>query len=457
MGKNRMVVSCEGKEKEILINHVQPGSVADEMGVVPGDRLIAINGRPPHDIIDYRIAASHEELDLEILKENGQVWSLKIEKDIGEPLGLGFSSPTIDAVRRCNNKCIFCFIDQNPPGMRKTVNFKDDDYRLSFLEGNYTTLNNLAATDISRIIRDRISPLFVSVHATTPDLRERMMRSRQAREGLKTMRILTEAGIHLHGQIVVCPAWNDGPELKKTIDDLASLGPAMESVAVVPVGLTAYRERLTPLVPMSAAAAREIVSLVHGMQDRFLKKRGRRFVFLADEFYLLAGMPVPSDAEYEDYPQLDNGVGLMRLFLEEYEECSASGPDLRLSHELKITLLTGVAARDAILLPVSILKTIPNLDTRLEVIKNRFFGPMVTVTGLLTGFDLIETLRGQDRDRVVIFPGVMLKDDEDVFLDNRSLRDVAAVLDMELIPVSGLKNLSEVINALAGRGKADHA
>lgn len=457
MGKNKMAVSHEGREKEILIDHIQPGSVADEMGVVPGDRLISIDGRLPDDIIDYRIAASREELDLEILKEDGQVWSLKIEKDIGETLGLGFSPPTIDAVRRCNNKCIFCFIDQNPPGMRMTVNFKDDDYRLSFLEGNYTTLNNLAATDIGRIIHDRISPLFVSVHATNPDLRERMMRSRQARGGLEAMRTLTEAGIHLHGQIVVCPGWNDGPELKRTIDDLALLGPAMESVAVVPVGLTAHRERLTSLEALSADASRDIVSLVHDMQDRFLKKRGRRFVFPADEFYLLAGIPVPSDEDYEDYPQLNNGVGLIRLFLEEFEEWSSSGPDLSLRYELKVTLVTGVAARDVLLLPVTALKMIPNLDTRLEVIENRFFGPMVTVTGLLTGFDLIETLRGQDRDRVVIFPEVMLKDGEDVFLDNRSCRDVATLLGMELIPVSGLKDLSEVIMALAGREKADHA
>ncbi|MFY9114731.1 MAG: DUF512 domain-containing protein [Dethiobacteria bacterium] len=440
-----------GWEKGILIKHVLPGSVADEMGIVPGDQLISIDGREPSDIIDYQIAVSSEEFELEILKEDGRIWSLEIEKDIGEVLGLSFTPSTISPVRRCNNKCIFCFIDQNPPGMRATVNFKDDDYRLSFLEGNYITLNNLTAGDISRVIHDRISPLYVSVHTTNPALREKMMCNRRAAGIMETMRTLTEAGIHLHGQIVVCPGWNDGQELKKSINDLGSLGSTMESVAVVPVGLTAYREKLTPLVPLTTAEARETVSAVHSLQEHFLKTRGSRFVFLADEYYLLAEVSVPSEAEYEDYPQLANGVGLIRLFLEEYKEWCTSKMPPQPHHELKVTVITGAAAKDGLVLPVSFLNRIPNLDVRLEVINSRYFGPNVTVAGLITGFDLIEALKGKDLGRAVIFPDIMLKEGEDVFLDNRSYTDVASVLGTELIPVSGLTEMSEAIGALAGR------
>ncbi len=443
------------KSKGIYISSVMVGSVAEEVGLEEGDILLSINDKKPADIVDYRLLTAEEEIELEILKRDEEPWVIEIEKDFQEPLGLSFSPHTIDPVKTCANNCVFCFISQNPPGMRQTVYFRDDDYRLSFLEGNYITLNNLTARNMKRIVKDKISPLYVSIHATRSRLRQKMMRNPEAGKIMRKLRFLTRKGIHLHGQIVVCPGWNDGAELERSLNDLAFLGKAMKSVAVVPVGLTAHRDNLTPLNPVSKGEAEETVQTVHRFQERMLRKRGSRFAFLADEFYLAAGVPVPPEESYEDFPQLSNGVGIIRLFKEEYREWSGNSKLKAPASPLKLTVVTGESTGELLAPVVHDINKISNLQANLEVVPNTFYGPAVTVSGLLAGFDLLEALQGKDLGDALIVPGVMLKEGESVFLDGRTPEEVAAILGVKLIPVFNLSELSSNIDSLGEKGESE--
>ena len=439
------------KEDGIYIANVDSGSIAEEVGLEKGDYLLTINGKKPVDIVDYRLQVVEEELELEVLKHDQTPWFVEVEKDFQEPLGISFDPVTIDSVRTCNNNCVFCFIRQNPPGMRKSIQFRDDDYRLSFLEGNYITLNNLSGKDLRRIIKDGLSPLYVSVHSTRSKVRRKMMRNPAAGRIIKKLRALTRKGIRINGQIVVCPGWNDGEELERTLKDLSSLGAAVESVAVVPVGLTSYREGLPEVRPVNEEEAARTIDMVHRFQEKMLKSRGSRFVFLSDEYYLKAGLQVPEEEAYEDYPQLSNGVGLIRLFWEEYKRWEQSG-NLVPSQVHKFTMATGEAFGELLKPVIYDLNKLEHVEVNLETVPNFYFGPTVTVAGLLTGFDLLKALRGKNLGNAVIIPAVMLKEDESVFLDGRSLAEVSSDLGVRVIPVYNLQELWETIYSILTEG-----
>lgn len=432
-----------------LIAGVLKGSVGEEVGLEKGDRLISVNGRVPDDIIDYCWEISDESIVFEIQKESGEIWHVDIEKEYGEPLGLSFDPPTMTPVHTCANRCIFCFIKQNPPGLRPSIYFRDDDYRLSFLEGHYITLTSLTDSDLDRIIKKRISPLFVSIHSTNPVLREKMMGNPRAGAIMEQLGKLVKGGIQVHGQIVLCPGWNDGDELERTLKDLASLGKGMQSVAVVPVGLTSFRHALATLSPVSGEKAGETIDRVVSFQEIMLRQRGTRFVYLADEFYLAAGRPLPAHEDYEGYPQLSNGVGLLRLLAEEYREWKSDLNSLKPGGYVRGTLVTGEAAAGVMHKVVSRLKKIQNLDISLKVVPNRFFGSGVTVAGLLTGSDLLDSLKGTDPGGLVIYPGVMLGEGKGLFLDNLAPGEVASILNVELKPAGSLYEIGKAIKEYA--------
>lgn len=403
-------------QKEVLIEEVLPGSIADEVGIETGDLLLLINGQKPRDLIDYRFICSDDELELEIQKKDGEVWVCEIEKDFDEDLGIRFLEDTFDGIRSCANRCIFCFIDQMPPGMRNSLYVKDDDYRLSFLHGNFVTLTNLTRLDLDRILRMRLSPLYISVHTTNPILREEMLGNRKAGEIYKQLTELAEAGIQMQTQIVLCPGVNDGPELDKTIQDLALLWPSVKSIAIVPVGLTGYRENLKPLRKFTGVEAEGLVNTIHDYQKRFIEKFGSPLVYLADEFYVLAGAEFPDSKYYGDFPQLENGVGLARLFYDSFNREQNELP-AKLPTEKNIAIITGISG-EAVLNPVvSRLNQIKDLYVELIAVKNTYFGGHVTVTGLLTGKDIIETLKNNKEFDEILLPSVMCKRDEPVFLD----------------------------------------
>lgn len=426
---------------------VAPGSPADLAGIVAGDRLWRLDCRPAGDIIDYRIWEADEKLPLLVQTGDGPTRRMTVRKAFHEPLGVQFSPPTIAPLIRCRNRCLFCFVDQNPPGMRSSLYLKDDDYRLSFLYGNYITLNHLTGRELKRIVKLQLSPLYVSVHSTNPDLRCRLYRSRQASRGLSNLRYLLGAGIKIHTQIVLCPGYNLGADLLKTVLDLESMGEAVLSVAVVPVGLTAYGQPPAILRRLTPAEASEVVEQIHGLQNRFLSKRGSRFVFLSDELYHLAGAPYPEAGQYEGFPQLENGVGMARLFLEEMAEIEGYLP-AACSRRLKITLVTGTEAAHLLEQLVDRLAAINHLEAELIVIENRFFGPAVTVAGLLTGKDLKDGLQNIVPGEAVFFPEEMLKDGESLFLDGLTPGQLG--LHTSLIPVDGPMHLARELGKLAG-------
>ncbi len=440
------------QNKGTLISSVDSFSISEEVGIEPGDRLFSINGVQPRDIIDYRWLSSEELLLLLLEKSDGDWWEIEIEKDRYEPLGLHFDPPTIRKVRKCGNQCVFCFVDQNPPGMRETVYFKDDDYLLSFLEGHYITLNSLSPQELDRIVEEKLSPLYVSIHTTDSHLRCSMMRSQSAAMIKDRLTQLTSGGVLIHGQIVLCPEWNDGNNLEQTLWELASLGTNLQSLSVVPVGLTSHREGLTPLRPLGEEEAREILSLVHRWQEDMLKTRGTRFVFAADELYLKSGYPLPSDQEYEDYPQLSNGVGMLRLLEEDLRDWNPQFSEGVSSTSLQVTLVTGKAAGEFINRVAWKLEQL-NTNLRLQVIEvpNRFFGSPVNVSGLLTGNDLLQELQGKTLGEGVIFPRLMLKEMTASFLDHFTPEDLSSKLGVPFIPAGDLEELLSGVEELAQR------
>jgi len=438
------------KLKSHAIRRVKPGSIAEELGIEPGDLLLTINNEQVTDILDYIYLSSLEYLEVVIRKKDGQEWILDIEKDPDEELGLEFEMPLMDHERHCANNCIFCFIDQLPPNTRSTMHVKDDDWRLSFLMGNYVTLTNISEKDINRILKKRISPLYISVHTTNPELRKKMMRNNRAGNIMELMERFRSAGIHMHCQIVLCRGWNDGNELDKTIADLWSMRDAVRSVAVVPVGLTGYREGLVALVPFDREAASEVVEQVERWQKKFKEEEDRRFVFAADEFYVLSGKEIPPYEAYEDFCQIENGVGLIAKLEKEFWEamdgldasCGFSYPSSR-----SLSIVTGKSAYNIIQNMAEALTKKTGICIRVYSVDNGFFGGQVTVAGLVTGGDIIRQLKGRDLGDKVLIPEVMLRDGKNVFLDNVSL----AVLEEELgvpvtaVPVDGRALIDEIV------------
>ncbi len=422
------------KKKQHVISGVVPGSIAEEMEIEPGDVLLQIDDMEIEDILDYQFYAEDEELTLLIRKADGEEWELEIEKEYGEDIGLIFENGLMDDYRSCSNKCIFCFIDQMPPGMRETLYFKDDDARLSFLQGNYITLTNLKDRDMERIVRYHLSPINVSVHTTNPELRCRMLHNRFAGRALKKIDYFYEHEIEMNGQIVLCKGYNDGEELKNTLQDLMRYCPVMQSVSVVPVGLTRYREGLCPLEPLNSQDAAQTIDLIEEIQKQCVEKFGIHFVHASDEFYILAGRELPSEDNYDGYPQLENGVGMLRLLMEETKDAlSGLEGDDRQDH---VTIATGKLAFPYLKICAGwIQEKFPGIVIDLTAVENRFFGEMITVSGLITGQDLMEQLSGRSLGSRVLIPVNMLRSGEEVFLDDITVSQVQNALQVPVVSV----------------------
>lgn len=420
---------CINTDKNIIENIIKD-SIADELGLEVGDEILSINGENIKDIIDYKYLISDEYIELEIKKLNGELISFEIEKDFYEDLGIEFSNPLIDEAKRCSNNCVFCFIDQLPPNMRQTLYFKDDDSRLSFLQGNFITLTNMKEEDIERIIKYRISPINVSVHTTNPELRKKMLRNINASKIMDILKRFDEAHIEVNCQIVCIPDINDKEELDRTVRDLYELKNSVSSLAIVPVGITKYRENLPDLKPFDRQRSIEIIEQVHKLQKEFLEKSNTRFVFLGDEFYILAGMDIPEDEEYEGYPQIENGVGLVRNFSEEINE---ELKNYQISNnEGEVTLVTGELAKEFMEdIKSRVLKKLPNYKINVRAIKNDFFGRTITVAGLVTGIDIIKQVDKMDYKNLMI-PDCMLRANTDYFLDDTTLGELENKLNRKV-------------------------
>ncbi|MCI8626215.1 MAG: DUF512 domain-containing protein [Lachnospiraceae bacterium] len=406
---------------------VEPESIAKEIGMEPGDLLLSINGQEIQDVLDYHFLLHDEMLTVLFEKPDGEEWEVEIEKDYDEDLGIGFEEGLMDCYQSCRNKCMFCFIDQMPPGMRETLYFKDDDARLSFLQGNYITLTNMSEEDFNRIIHYKLSPINLSVHTTNPQLRVQMLHNRFAGNLLERMEQLAAAGIEMNSQVVLCKGYNDGAELDRTIAELSAFLPHLKSLSVVPVGLTKYREGLEDLEQFSKEEAMEVLIQIHGWQERLLASHGTRFVFASDEWYLLAEHPIPPASYYEGYGQMENGVGMVRSLVEEVEEALPSFlPDGR-SHQISIA--TGVLAAPFIKdLTEQVTHRFPGVQVTVYPIQNEFFGTSITVAGLLTAQDIIAQLRGKPLGEALLLPEVMFRDGEEVFLDDLTCADVEKAL-----------------------------
>jgi len=425
-----------------IVSDVLPGSPAERAGIQIGDALVSIAGEPVIDLVDYEHLTAADEITLKILKKSGETELIDLEKDEYEPLGLSFATSLMDNMRTCRNHCVFCFIDQMPKGGRSSLHVKDDDWRMSFIMGNYVTLTNLDDREIDRVIRRRVSPLYVSLHASDPEVRRRMMRNPRAGDILKQLRKLAQAGLSFHLQIVLCPGINDGDVLRRSIDDVLALYPHAQSLAIVPVGLTRHRAGLFPLRTFTPAEAGALIGEMEAKQKEILARHGTRFVFLADEWYTMAGRTLPEYDDYEGFPQIENGVGLLRLF--EDEMLGALEGRTPLSEPKRFLMAGGVSAepffREAYqkLLPYHI-----TVDTR--SVKNRFFGESVTVGGLVTGGDLIAQLADTDFGRALLIPRAMLKADEPVFLDGVTLAEAEAALNTRILPVATGEDLVEIL------------
>lgn len=420
------------KDKNI-IEKVKKNSIAKELGIEPGDILLAINDKDIKDVIDYKYLISDDYVFVTIQKANGEIWDLEIEKDFDEDLGIIFTNPLMDKARNCKNKCMFCFIDQLPKGMRKTLYFKDDDSRLSFLQGNFITLTNMSDDEIDRIVRYRLSPINISVHTTDPELRKKMLNNKNAGKIYDILKKFSAAGIQMNCQIVLCPGVNDGMNLEKTIDDLWKLYPQVTSVAVVPVGATKFREGLYELKTYNYELANGLLEYIHEKQKKFLDKRNTRFIYASDEFYLLADKKIPEYEEYECFPQLENGVGLIRLF--HYQIINALKKiktNIHLDREYVIATGT-IAYRFMSEIAELINNKFEGLKLKVVPIENNFFGKTITVSGLITGEDLIEQLKHHEIKDGVIIPKSMLKQDEDVFLDDITLEELEKALNSKII------------------------
>lgn len=425
-----------------IVQAVRPGSIAEEAGLGPGDRIVAVNGRPPQDLIQFHFAAASDHLALTVEKPDGTLLELEMEKDEEEDLGLTFTDPLFDRIVTCVNHCIFCFVHQSPRRMRSTLYVMDDDLRLSVMDGNFITLTNWTEADWQRVFQQHLSPLYISVHTTDDDLRAFLMGTPKARGIMGHLQRLAEAGIVMHTQVVLCPGINDGPHLERSVLDLATLYPQVRTVAVVPVGLTRFRRALYPLRPYTPAEARAVLDRVHRWQRDFLDRLGSRLIFAADEWYVLADRPVPPAAAYEDFPQLDNGIGLIRRLLEEARSAWRRLPP-ELPAPRRVLWVTGRSAAPTLTaLARRIERRVAGLAVEVQAVENRFYGPTVTVAGLLTAGDIRDALLARDglpAFDAVYLPQVALKPDAPLFLDDVTLAELQAATTprLQALPVNG--------------------
>ena len=423
-----------------------PGSIGEELELEPGDVLLTIDGEEIEDIFDYDYMTDSESFVMTVQKKNGEEWELEIESG-GEDLGLTFENGLMSEYRSCRNKCIFCFIDQMPPGMRETLYFKDDDSRLSFLQGNYITLTNMSDRDIDRIIRFHLSPINISVQTMNPELRCRMLNNRFAGEALKKIDRLYEAGTEMNCQIVLCKGVNDGEELRYTIERLAAYAPHMQSVSVVPVGLSKFRDGLYPLEPFTKEDACQVIDLIEEWQKKLYEKHKLHFIHASDEWYILAERELPEESRYDGYIQLENGVGMIRLLYEEFMDALGEKEDDGKTEEL--SMATGF-------LPYPYLKRLldrmaevyPGRKIHLYPIRNDFFGEMITVAGLITGQDLVAQLKGKPLGSRLLLPSVMFKSGEEVFLDDmtRAQAEAALQIPINIVKSGGYDLLSAILD-----------
>ena len=432
------------KEKRHLIARIEPGSIAEEMEIEAGDRLLEINGQAVEDVFDYQYLTQDEYVEVLVAKPSGEEWLLEIDKDYEEDLGIIFENGLMDDYRSCSNKCIFCFIDQMPPGMRPTLYFKDDDSRLSFLQGNYVTLTNMSDVDVERIIKYHMSPINISFQTTNPELRCRMLHNRFAGEALKKVDRFYEAGIEMNGQIVLCKGFNDGEELERSIRDLTCYLPHLKSVSVVPVGLSKYRDGLEPLEPFEREDAKAVIGQIRRWQEKLYPEYGLHFVHASDEWYVLAGEELPPEETYDGYLQLENGVGMLRLMMEEFEDAMErfsqpgalegrilSGIYSSVTGQISYPYIRRMADR--------IMERFPDIRILVYPIRNDFFGERITVTGLLTGQDILRQLRGKELGEILCLPENLLRSGEHVLLDDITVEDIAGTLQVrtDIVKSSG--------------------
>ncbi len=425
------------KIKEILTN-----SIAEEIGLQVNDDLVKINDWEIHDIIDYRYYSSDEFLDIQI-ERNGDKIYFEIEKDFDEDLGIDFQPMKF---RCCGNKCIFCFIDQNPPGMREPIYFKDEDYRLSFLHGNYVTLTNASKKDLARIAEQRLSPIYISVHSTDSKTRQVMLGTKKDDHILDKIKFLTDHKIQIHAQIVLCPGINDGESLKKTINGLAEFYPFLKSIAIVPVGLTKHRDGLFNLKPVTPKYANQFIPSIEQIAHNYKKTHDDYFVYLADEFYILANQELPAASKYEDFPQIENGVGMTRDFINQFEEQNQDFPH-KIPERKSLNLITGTLAAPILnKYVVPVLRTINNLDVSLNIIKNEFYGNSASVTGLLTGQDIFNQLRSSRLGDILAMPANCLNH-QGLFLDDWTIDKLEQKLNRKIVVVENdFQFLIETLN-----------
>ena len=426
---------------------IDPGSIAEELGIESGDTLVSVNGIEIEDVFDWRDFTLEENLTVVIRKADGEEWEFEIEKDPSEDLGFVFESDLMSDYHHCSNKCIFCFIDQMPPGMRPTLYFKDDDSRLSFLQGNYITLTNMKEHDVDRIIRYRLEPMNISVHTTNPELRNRMLNNRFAGSSLKYLDRFHEAGLRMNAQIVLCKGYNDGSELERTLGDLYRYVPVLESLSIVPVGLTKYREGLTRLEPFTKEDAVSVIDLVESWQKRSFSEKGLHYVHASDEFYILAGREFPPEAAYDGYLQLENGVGMARSLLTDAKRSIAGRK--KDGTDAHYVFATGKLAEPLIKRVLMMVKErFPGHDHDIVSIRNDFFGETVTVAGLVTGQDILKQLRGKDLRDGLILPSSMFRSGEEVFLDDMTRTELSEALNA---PVYILRSdAKSMVNAMMG-------
>ena len=423
------------KNTNNVISKVYKDSIADELGIEVGDLLISINGEPIHDIIEYRFLLSDEYLEVEIQKQNREVYIYEIEKDYDDDLGIEFTNPIIDKAKSCRNKCVFCFIDQLPKGMRETLYFKDDDSRLSFLQGNFVTLTNMSEEDINNIIKYRISPINISVHTTNPELRKSMIKNKFAGNLYSIMERLAEAQIQMNCQIVLCPGYNDKEELERTVSDLTKLYPYVNSAAAVPVGITKHREHLPNLEIFNEKTAGETIDQVDKLQKKYLKELGTRFIFLSDEFYIMANRKLLDYDEYEGFIQFENGVGMISKFEREIKDYLENLSEDHKSKIKKVSIATGHSAYEFMCeMAKCIMEKCPNVQIDVYKIINNFFGDTITVSGLVTATDIIDQLKDKNLGETLYIPRSMLKADEEIFLDNITLENLSDIMGLEVVP-----------------------
>ncbi len=424
---------------------VKSDSLATEIGLETGDKIISVNDEPIRDYIDFQYKTADNFFTLSIKKQNGNYQKIEVKRNFGEKFGLEFNSIVFDQLKTCNNDCIFCFLKQSPPDLRSSLQKNDDDYRFSFLQGSFITLTNISEREFERIINLRLSPLNISVHTTNPGLRQKMMNNSAAAKIMELLKRLVRAEISFNTQVVLCPGINDGDELDRTIRDLSTLNPALNSLGVVPVGLTKFRENCYPIQPYTLEKAKETLGQIISWQEQLRKNYGQNWLYAADEFYLLGGKKIPEFDEYNDFPQIENGIGLTRLLWSEFTELKTSIP-AKIFNKKKMGIVTGELGKKVLAPIVREFNKVEGLKIKLIAVKNEFFGPQVTVAGLLTGSDILTVIKEIEFLTTIIIPGVAVND-EGYFLDDMTVNDIKAQIseDKKLYLANNLKDILEVI------------